>query len=248
MPQRDGSPLGDVEALVFDVFGTVVDWHGTVVRELEALGRAHAVEADWPRFANRWRQGYIEGILHVIAGQTPWKLVDEIHRERLGPLLEEAGLATKLGPIETEDLNRVWHRLDPWPDSVAGLRRLESRWVIATLSNGNVSLLVDMAKRARLPWNCILSAEMIGRYKPDPEVYRWAARVLGREPHQIALVAAHPPDLEAARGVGLRTLYVSRPLEYGPGREAAFPVSGNEFDLHAVDLVDLAAKLEPHAG
>lgn len=231
-----------MQALVFDVFGTVVDWRTTVIRELEALGRARGIERDWARFADRWRQGYIEGFLAIIAGQKPWRLVDEIHRERLVELLADVD-AGALASDEIDSLNRVWHRLDPWPDSVAGLRRLRSRYVVSTLSNGNVSLLVDMAKHAGLGWDCVLSAELAGRYKPDPEMYRWAARVLGLPPEKVAMVAAHPPDLEAAKREGLRTCYVSRPDEYGPGRPPAFPVKGDEFDVHASDLEDLAAQL-----
>jgi 2-haloacid dehalogenase len=234
--------LGGVEALVFDVFGTVVDWHGTVVRELVTLGRERGLERDWPRFANRWRQGYMEGILRVIAGKDSWKLVDDIHRDHLAMLLAEFDLDGRLSAPEVEHLNQIWHRLDPWPDSIAGLARLKSRYVIATLSNGNVSLLVDMAKRAKLPWDCILSAEMVRRYKPDPEVYRWAARVLGFDPARVALVAAHPPDLEAARATGLRTAYVSRPHEYGRDQDP-MPLAGATFDVHASDLEDLATRL-----
>ena len=234
--------MASVEALLFDVFGTVVDWRSTVLSELAALGRARSVERDWWRFADRWRLGYIEGVMRVASGQGPWKSVDQIHREHLDELLREFDLT--IPEEEADRLNRVWHRLDPWPDSVAGLARLRGRFVVATLSNGNVSLLVDMAKSAGLPWDCVLSGELIGRYKPDPEVYRWAARLLDRDPSRVAMVAAHPPDLEAARAIGFRTCYVARPLEWGRDRAPPFLVEGSEFDVHACDLEDLAARLD----
>jgi 2-haloacid dehalogenase len=236
-------PLGKVEVLVFDVFGTVVDWRATVIRELESLGRERSVERDWPRFADRWRGGYIQGVLRVNEGREPWKTVDQIHREGLVELLREFELPG-LAEAEIDRLNSVWHRLDPWPDAVSGLQRLRSRYIISTLSNGNVALLVDMARHARLPWDCVLSAELVGRYKPELDVYRFAARIFGLAPERVAMVAAHPPDLEAARAAGLRTLYVARPDEYGRGRGSPFPVSGDEFDVHSSDLVDLAKRLE----
>jgi 2-haloacid dehalogenase len=246
MTIRDRAAVAGVEALVFDVFGTVVDWRSTVIRELEAFGRQRAIERDWAGFADLWRRGYIEGFLRIIAGQRPWQLVDDIHRDKLLELVAEFDVGA-VAPEEIESLNRVWHRLDPWPDSVEGLRRLRSRHIVSTLSNGNVSLLVDMAKHAGLAWDCVLSAELAGRYKPDPEIYRWAVRTLGKPPEKVAMVAAHPPDLEAAKREGLRTFYVSRPDEYGSGRPPAFPVKGDEFDVHATDLEDLAAQLERSA-
>jgi 2-haloacid dehalogenase len=242
MPPPRSEQKPPIEVLLFDVFGTVVDWRSTVIRELASLGRERSIERDWPRFADRWRLGYIAGVMQVVGGEVPWRNVDRIHRERLDALLAE--LDVTLPEEAVDHLNRVWHRLDPWPDSVAGLTRLRSRFVVATLSNGNVSLLVDMAKNAGLPWDCILAADLIGRYKPDGEVYRWAVRVLDRDPSRVAMVAAHPPDLEAARAAGLRTCYVARPLEWGPDRAPPFPVSGSEFDCHARDLEDLADLLE----
>jgi 2-haloacid dehalogenase len=241
MADRAPAAGAPIEVLLFDVFGTVVDWRSTVVRELEALGREKGVAGDWTRFADRWREGYIGGVIRVLAGQDSWRTVDRIHRETLDELLGELDL--ELREDEIGRLNQVWHRLDPWPDAVAGLTRLRSRHVVATLSNGNVSLLVNMAKNAGLPWDCILSAELVGRYKPDAEVYRWAARILGREPSRVAMVAAHPPDLEAARAVGLRTCYVARPLEWGPGRPS-YAVGDSDFDVHARDLEDLADRLD----
>lgn len=214
--------LSEVEVLAFDVFGTVVDWRSSVVRALEQLGREKGLARDWPIFADRWRHGYIEGILRVNAGQEAWSNVDEIHRRSLLALLREFQVP-ELEPAEVERLNRVWHYLDPWPDAVPGLTRLRSRRLLTTLSNGHLSLLVTLAKSAGLPWDCVLSAEMVGRYKPDPEVYRFAARILDRAPERIAMVAAHPPDLHAARVAGLRTIFVERPFEYGTGRPPSSP-------------------------
>jgi 2-haloacid dehalogenase len=193
----NASPSYPPRALVFDVFGTVVDWRGSLVREGAALAAAKGVAVDWPVFADAWRAGYQPAMQRVRSGAEPWRNLDALHREILDTLLPRFGLEA-LDEGERDHLNRVWHRLDPWPDAVEGLARLKRRFVIATLSNGNVSLLVDMAKRAGLPWDCVLSAELVRRYKPDLEVYRMAARLLGFAPHAVVLVAAHPDDLDAA--------------------------------------------------
>ncbi|HEY3633817.1 MAG TPA: haloacid dehalogenase type II [Caldimonas sp.] len=228
-------------ALVFDVFGTVVDWRGSLVREGAALAAAKGLAVDWPVFADAWRAGYQPAMQRVRSGAEPWRNLDALHREILDTLLPRFGLEA-LDEGERDHLNRVWHRLDPWPDAVEGLERLKRRFVIAALSNGNVSLLVDMAKRAGLPWDCVLSAELVRRYKPDLEVYRMAARLLGFAPHEVALVAAHPSDLDAARDAGLRTAYVARPLEHGPGGVFELVAAGR-FDWQASDFADLAAQL-----
>ena len=231
-----------LRALVFDVFGTVVDWRGSIVREGEAWSAESGRSVDWGAFADAWRAGYQPAMEPVRSGSAPWRNIDALHRDMLERLLPRFGLADLDGPARWH-LNAVWHRLDPWPDSVAGLQRLKRRFAIATLSNGNVSLLVDMARRAGLPWDTVLSAELIRKYKPDLAVYRMAADLLGAAPDEVLMVAAHPGDLDAAREAGLRTAYVPRPLEHGPGGRALV-VAPDRFDLQARDFADLAVQLE----
>ena len=234
-----------IRALVFDVFGTVVDWRGSIVREGEALTAARGWQADWPAFADAWRAGYQPAMQRAMQpdadGQVAWAHIDALHRGILETLLPRFGL-DHLDEAERAHLNLVWHRLDPWPDVLAGLRRLKAKFTISTLSNGNVSLLVDMAKRARLPWDCVLSAELFRRYKPDPAVYLGAAELLGVAPAELLMVAAHPSDLAAAAAAGLKTAYVERPLEHGPGGHHA-PPADQRFDHVAASFVDLAAQL-----
>ncbi len=234
--------LHNVRALVFDVFGTVVDWRSSVIDELAQLGNSKGLDRDWPRFADAWRKDYGERTRRINDGLDEWMLVDEIHRRKLDSLLEEFNVSG-LTCAEVDRLSQVWHRLRPWPDSVAGLTRLKSGYVIATLSNGNVGLLVNMAKFGGLPWDCILSSQLFGKYKPHPSVYQGAARLLGLRPEQVALVAAHTGDLEGARAAGLRTILVPRPDEYGPGKDAGPGVADRPFDLVAASFVDLANTL-----
>ncbi len=231
-----------VRALVFDVFGTVVDWRGSIIREGRLLGRRKKLKVDWPAFADAWRAGYRPAMARVRSGELPWTKIDALHRMILDGLLARFGLEG-FSEEERADLNFVWHRLDPWPDARAGLARLKRRHVIATLSNGNLALLTNMAKRARLPWDCILSAEVVRHYKPDPETYLGAADLLGVKPPELMMVAAHKDDLHAARACGLRTAFVPRPREHGPGVKVDAtrePV----FDVHARDFNELARKLE----
>jgi 2-haloacid dehalogenase len=230
-----------VSALIFDVFGTVVDWRGSVIREGEELGRKRNLEVDWAAFADEWRGRYAPSMDRVRRGELPWANLDALHRASLEELLEEFGVEG-LSEEDIDHLNKVWHRLDPWPDSVAGLARLKERYVISTFSNGNVALLTDMAKRAGLPWDLILSAELVRHYKPDPETYLMAPNFLDLRPDEVMLVAAHPSDLRAAQTHGLRAAYVLRPLEWGPGGEAE--PADPSFDLVVDDLVELAEKLE----
>lgn len=230
-----------VKALVFDVFGTVVDWRGSIIREGRLLGRRKRLRVDWAAFADAWRAGYRPAMARVRSGELPWTRIDDLHRMILDGLLARFGLQG-LDEAELDHLNRAWHRLAPWPDARAGLAKLKRRHVIATLSNGNVALLVNMAKHARLPWDCILSAEVVRHYKPDPETYLGAAALLGVAPQELMMVAAHKDDLHAARACGLRTAFVPRPKEYGP---AATPDVSREpaFDVHARDFNDLARQL-----
>ena len=229
-----------IRALTFDVFGTVVDWRGSLIREGELLAKKKGLKADWARFADAWRAGYHPAMDRVRKGELPWTHIDRLHRMILDEILARFQLE-KLTEEEKVQLNLAWHRLTPWPDAVPGLSRLRARYVLATLSNGNISLLVDMAKNAGLPWDCVLSSELFGHYKPDPEVYQGAARLLDLPPQEVMMVAAHPSDLKAAQRVGLKTAYVPRPLEYGPQAKPV-PHDGS-FDITASDFLDLAAQL-----
>jgi 2-haloacid dehalogenase len=234
--------LTNPQALAFDVFGTVVDWRGSIIRELETFGQTNGLDQDWAAFADSWRAGYAPAMDRVRRGGLPWTKIDALHRMTLDDLLEQAGIDSLSGD-DVEHLNRAWHRLDPWPDSVAGLTRLKERFIITTLSNGNVSLLTNMAKRAGLPWDCVISAELFRHYKPDPQAYLGCAELLDIPPGQLMLVAAHPDDLRSARSAGLMTAFVARPLERGPARPLP-EYSADEFDFTATDFLDLAEQLD----
>ncbi len=230
----------DIRALTFDIFGTVVDWRTSIIREGQLLGARLGLGIDWADFADCWRAGYQPAMQQVRASALPWTTIDGLHRHILDRLLAARGVV--LPEAEAADFNRVWHRLIPWPDSVAGLYRLKSRFTIASLSNGNVSLLVNMAKHAGLPWDTVLSAELFNHYKPDPEVYLGAARLLGLQPGQVMMVAAHPSDLRAAAACGLRTAYIPRPLERGPAGTMEAWQAG-DFDFVAPGIDALASQL-----
>jgi 2-haloacid dehalogenase len=224
----------NTQVLAFDIFGTVVDWHGSIVREMQALYPT----VDGNAFALAWRAGYQPAMARVRSGELGWTRIDELHRLILDDLLPTFGL-THLSEAERVHLNRVWHRLDAWPDSVTGLLRLKKKFIICSLSNGNLGLLTDMAKRAGLPWDCVLSAEVFRAYKPDPEVYRGVAHTFDLQPHQVMLCAAHHDDLAGARACGLRTAYIERPLEFGALQpKDVSPQVDN--DLHARDMHALA--------
>jgi len=227
-------------ALVFDVFGTVVDWRSAVIAEGRTRGARLGLDVDWAAFADAWRAGYPLAMDEVRRGVLPWTNLDGLHRRILDRLLAERGIV--LDEAEAAEFNRVWRRLDPWPDTVEGLTRLKAKFPIATLSNGHVRLLLDMARHAGLPWDAIFSAELFGYYKPDPQAYLGACRLLDLPPGQVLMVAAHPSDLRGARAAGLRTAYVPRPLERGPGGPME-PWSEGEFDVVASDFVDLARQL-----
>lgn len=228
-------------ALAFDTFGTVVDWRSSIIRELEEFGKAIGVERDWAGFADDWRAGYPPAMDRVRRGELPWTKIDGLHRMILVDLLAQADITADDDAID--HLNRAWHRLDPWPDTVAGLTRLKRRFVITTLSNGNVSLLTNMAKRAGLPWDCVISAELFRHYKPDPEAYLGCAELLDVAPGELMLVAAHASDLRGAKRAGLMTAWVDRPLEYGEGRRRPSKIADGEFDVMAADFNDLADRL-----
>lgn len=246
-PQPVSSNPRGVRALIFDVFGTVVDWRGSIIREGAQWGKEKGLEIDWGKFADQWRAGYAPSMDKVRKGEVPWTKLDVLHRVILESLLKEYNIVG-LAEEEKDHWNRVWHRLTPWPDSVEGLARLKKNYVIATLSNGNVSLLVDMAKHAGLPWDTVFSAELFHHYKPDREAYLGAVELLSCKPAEVMMVAAHPPDLKAAQSCGLKTGLVPRPLEHGPVHGAA--ATGNaaasangSFDVTARNFIELAEKL-----
>ena len=230
--------MTDMRALVFDVFGTVVDYRGTIIREGEQLNRDKGLQVDWAAFADAWRGQYRPNMQRVMKQELPWTNLDGLHRMALDELLKQFGV-TSLSEDEKIHLNKVWHRLQPWPDAVAGLTRLKQHYILGTLSNGNVSLLVDMAKYSNLPWDVIFSAELVKAYKPDPRAYQMTYELLGLQPQQVMLVAAHADDLQAAQRVGLRAGFVSRPLEYGPDKTLD-PIQEGMFDSVASDFEDLA--------
>jgi len=223
--------------LAFDVFGTVVDWHGSIVREVDRL----KLSVDGDAFANAWRAGYQPAMAEVRKGQKAWTKIDVLHRMILDRILGEFGLNHFSEPAR-QDLNRIWHRLTPWPDTVPGLLRLKQRFTIVTLSNGNLGLLSNMAKAAGLPWDLILSAEVFRHYKPDPETYLGVADIFDLAPQDVMLVAAHTDDLQAAQRCGLKTAYIHRPDEFGRQQPKPMPdVSG--FDYSAESFTSLAAAL-----
>jgi 2-haloacid dehalogenase len=233
--------VSQVKALTFDVFGTVVDWRGSIVRDCTKFGTERGINLDWATFADTWRGAYRPSMDRVRRGELPWTNLDTLHRMVLDELLVKFGISG-LSEADIDHLNRVWHRLDPWPDAVEGLTRLRKRFVLATLSNGNVALLTNMAKYGGLPWDCILSAELAKHYKPDPETYKTAADLLGLRPEQVMMVAAHKDDLRAAQRVGLKAAFVTRPYERGPDHTPDLtPDPG--FDVNARDFNDLAGKL-----
>lgn len=235
-------PLASVKACTFDVFGTVVDWRSSIIREVGALARARGLAIDAARFADAWRGLYQPAMEQVRSGRRPWTRLDDLHRESLDRLLGDFGVRGLTEP-ETDHLNRAWHRLDPWPDSVPGLIRLRRRFILATLSNGNVALMVNMARRAGLPWDAVLGAEVARHYKPQPEAYLVTADLLGLRPEQCLMVAAHNGDLAAARAQGFGTAFVARPAEYGPGQTRDVKAEG-DWDVVAEDFIDLASRLD----
>lgn len=228
----------NIKVLAFDVFGTVVDWHGSIVREMDRLN----LGINGNDFALAWRMGYKPAMQRVMSGELGWTLLDDLHRLILDEILVQFEV-TNLTEQQKHHLNKIWHRLDAWPDSVEGLTRLKSRYMICTLSNGNLGLLANMAKHAGLPWDCILSAEIFKKYKPDPATYLGVAEVFDVTPDEVMLVAAHHDDLAAARTCGLRTVYIERPMEYGSMRVK--DVSPNpENTSHAKSIVHLASLFE----
>lgn len=230
-----------VAALTCDTYGTVVDWRGSVLAELQTLGAAKGLSMDWERFLDEWKGCYRAGMDKVNSGEWPWTTVDVIYRRRLDELLEAHGIRG-LTEAETEHLTRAWWRLRPWPDSVPGLTRLRSRYIISPLSNASFAGMVHLAKSAGLPWDCIITAENARCYKPRPEAYLTAIQLLGLQPGEVMMVAAHNSDLRAARANGMRTAFLPRPTEYGPRQTTDLGPEG-DWDVVAGDLEDLARAL-----
>lgn len=233
--------LSATKVLVFDVFGSVVDWRGSIERDLSAWGQSRGVKADWAGLALAWRSLYQPKMQQVRSGQRPWTLLDDLHLESLNELLPSFGLSD-LSPADLAHINRVWHRLDAWPDSISGLTRLKSRYVIGPLSNGNIALLANMAKHAGLPWDLSFSTEWFKAYKPMPAAYLGVAQAMNVRPEQVMLCAAHNDDLRAARDQGLKTAFWPRPTEYGPAQTKDFKAD-DAWDIVATDIRDLARQL-----
>jgi 2-haloacid dehalogenase len=228
-------------AIVFDTFGTVVDWRSSLIAELTEFGRQKGVSADWSELVDRWRAAYHPSMDRVRKGEVPWTKLDDLHRASLNELVAEFGIRG-FTEADLQHINRGWHRLNPWPDAVPGLTRLESRYVIGPLSNGNFALLTNMAKHAKIPWDVIFGSDLFGHYKPDPETYLGVARLLDLEPGQVMMAAAHNGDLANARKCGLMTAFFPRPKEYGPRQSRDFSAE-QDWDVVAENIEEMAGKL-----
>ncbi|EKS28424.1 haloacid dehalogenase type II [Afipia felis] len=234
--------MPDVKALLFDTFGTIVDWRGSLIADFTAWGEARGLTVDWAALVDAWRSAYRPSMDEVRSHpERGFLTLDELQRQSVEPLAARLGI-TGLSRDDFDHLTLGWHRLKPWPDSVPGLTRLKTKFVISPLSNGNVALMTNLAKYAGLPWDVILCAEIFQRYKPDPEVYLGAAKLLGLRPEQVMLVAAHNYDLIAARACGLKTCFVPRIAEYGPHQKEDFEAT-SDWDFVVADIEDLASRL-----
>lgn len=227
-----------VKAMTFDVFGTVVDWRSSIIEQFRAFGREKKISVDWEAFVDNWKSCYRPGMDAVRAGELPWTNVDGLYRRKLEALLVEYGIHG-LSEEEKIFLNCAWHRCNPWPDAVPGLMRLKEKYVLSTLSNGDVACLVNMARHGGLPWDCVLCAEIFRHYKPDAEVYLGAIKLLGWKPGEVMMVAAHNYDLRVARSHGMRTAFLPRPSEYGPGQTSDLQPE-EDWDVVVADLEELA--------
>jgi 2-haloacid dehalogenase len=239
---NSSSRVSAVKALVFDVFGTVVDWRTSLIEDFTQWGNKRGIKADWAGLVDAWRAAYMPSMDEVRKHpERGYLALDALHRQSLEKLVAQFAI-TGLSDDDLAYMTLGWHRLKPWADSVSGLTRLKTKFVIGTLSNGNVALLTNMAKHAGLPWDLVLSAELFAHYKPDREVYLGAARLLGLQPEQVMMVAAHNNDLKAAQDLGLKTGFVPRPTEYGPLQHRDFKADG-DWDIVAADFNDLATRL-----
>jgi 2-haloacid dehalogenase len=238
---QDDAPERAVRAIVFDTFGTVVDWRGSLINSFQHFGTERGLDAPWEKLADRWRAAYQPSLNRVRRGELEWTILDELHYAALVELLPEFGIAS-LAASDLRFLTDCWHRLSPWPDAVQGLRSLRRKYIIGPLSNGNLSLLVNLAKFAELPWDVIFGADLFRHYKPDPETYLGVCTFLGLRPGQVIMAAAHNYDLAAAKELGLRTAFIPRPMEHGPGQTTDL-CADQPWDIIATDLVDLAEQL-----
>jgi 2-haloacid dehalogenase len=235
--------MDNLKALVFDVFGTVVDWRGSLIAEGIAWGKEKGLDVNWDDFADRWRLGYQPAMDDVRSGRLPWTRLDDLHRRILDEILPQFGI-TGLSESEKSHWAHVWRRLKPWPDSAEGLTRLRRKYIVAPMSNGNVALMAHLAKFGGMTWDAILGAELVQHYKPDPQTYLSAPYLLDLKPADVMMCAAHVSDLRAARSHGLRTGFIHRPLEYGSHRkELADKAQPGDFDLVASNIVELAEQL-----
>lgn len=228
-------------AIVFDTFGSVVDWRGSLIADLTAFGQKRGIAADWPALVDAWRASYHPSMDRVRKGEQPWTKLDALHRASLDILVAQFGIKG-LTEQDLEHINLGWHRLNGWPDSVPGLTRLKKRFVIGPLSNGNVSLLTNMAKHAGLPWDMVFGSDLFGHFKPDPETYLGVAKLMDLAPEQVMMAAAHNGDLGSARKCGLMTAFFPRPNEYGPHQKRDYTAE-QEWDIVAKDIEDLATRL-----
>ena len=245
-PRLDLAPdlapeLASVKAILFDTFGSVVDWRGSLIADLGGWAAERGIAGDWAGLVDAWREAYAPSMDQVRRGELPWTILDDLHRATLERLVGQFGI-TGLTEADLDHINRGWHRLKPWPDALAGLNRLRRRYIIGPLSNGNVALLVNMAKAAGIPWDMVCSTELFGHYKPDPQTYLGAARILGLKPGEVMMAAAHNGDLAAARACGLRTAFWPRVSEYGPLQKRDF-AADSDWDVVAADIGDLATQL-----
>lgn len=238
-PAADSLP--GIKALTFDVQGTATDFWGTIVREGQAINRRKGLDIDWGKLADDWRGLYRPGLDAVLKGEQPWRSVDSLYREALDQLLRARDIAA-FSEDELAELNQVWQRLEPWPDTIPGLLRLKRRYIVATLSNADMAAVVCMAKHSALPWDVILTGELAQSFKPDPKVYQIATQYLGLKPEEILMVACHKYDLRGASAQGFRTAFVARPLEFGPDGQTDTKFEA-EFDLNVDSFVELAERL-----
>lgn len=231
----------DVSALVYDTFGTLVDWRGSLIAELSAFGRERGINVDWEAFTDAWRAGYQPAMEPIRKGERGFTSLDVLHRETLDRLVAQFGI-TGLSEADLQHLNRGWHRLKPWPDVIPGMARLRTRYIVGPMSNGNTALLLNMAKNAGIPWDTVLGSDTFRAYKPMPEAYLGMCRLLDLPPARVMLVAAHNGDLAAARNCGLRTGFISRPNEFGPRPNPDAKATSN-WDLIGNSLEEIATQL-----